>query len=168
MKTNPFFFLAFVTLCFLSACTVRPTQYEYGQLGAYEQARARQESNDLITQSLFDSKDRTISEADIQRLLNGKIRIPDTVRLAVYKHASSSMNRYYSSWYSNEEYLKTQQSYIDTLIAQLKTAAKVQKVTVVPSLMTSVYPNITQLRESAVRLQADMLLVFSGLILSLL
>ena len=38
---------------------------------------------ETITESLFDSKDRTISEADIQRLLNGDIKLPDTIRIAI-------------------------------------------------------------------------------------
>ena len=53
------------------------------------------ESPEVITKSLFDSKDRTISEEDIQRILNGKIIIPDTVRVAIFRYPSSSINRYY-------------------------------------------------------------------------
>jgi hypothetical protein len=53
---------------------------------------------EIITKSLFDAKDRTISEEDIQRLLNGRIKIRDTVRVALFKYASTSINRYYTNW----------------------------------------------------------------------
>lgn len=116
---------------------------------------------EVITRSLFDSKDRSISEEDIQRLLNGKIKIPDTVRVALFKYSSTSINRYYSNWWTDEEYLKTQQSFVDTLVHEIKFAGRVKKIIPVPALMTSVNPNMTQLRETAVRLQADVLIVYS-------
>lgn len=153
MKTQKLLTLTVTALILAGCSTTRPVNY-----GLEPQQTDKQE---VITQSLFDSKDRTISEQDIQRLLKGKIIIPDTIRVAVYKYASTSMNRYYSYYWNDEEYLKTQQSYIDTLVEQLKTSDKVKKVIMVPSIMISKYPNITQLRESAVRLQADLLLVFS-------
>jgi PBP1b-binding outer membrane lipoprotein LpoB len=153
MKIQKLLTLTVTALIFASCSTTRPVNY-----GLEQQQTDKQE---VITQSLFDSQDRTISEQDIQRLLRGKIIIPDTIRIAVFKYASTSMNRYYSYNLNDEEFLKTQQSYIDTLVTQLKTSDKVKKVIMVPSIMTSKYPNITQLRESAVRLQADLLLVFS-------
>ena len=116
---------------------------------------------EVITQSLFDSKDRTISEEDIHRLLKGKIVLPDTVRVALFKYSSTSINRYYTNWWTDEEYLKTQQSFVDTLVNQIGLAKKVKKVIPVPTLMTTANPNITQLRETAVRLQADILVVYS-------
>jgi hypothetical protein len=116
---------------------------------------------EVITMSLFDSKDRTISEEDIHRLLDGRIVIGDTVRIAVFKHASASINRYYTNWWTDEEYLKTQQSFVDTLVHQIRLSRKVKKVIPVPALMTGTNPGITQLRETAVRLQADLLIVYS-------
>ncbi len=116
---------------------------------------------DIITESLFDDKEATLSEADIQRLLSGRIVLPDTVRVAVYKYGSAATNRYYSNYWYNEEYLKIQQNYIDILVSKVKEAEKVKKVILMPSLMTPRKNGMTQLRESAVRLQADLLLVFT-------
>ncbi len=114
-----------------------------------------------LTKSLFDSKDRTISEEDIQKLLNGKVVLPPNLRVALFKYGSTSMNRYYSNWRSDEEYLKTQQNFVDTLAGQLTSSKRIKRVFPVPSLVTSSAPNITQLRETAVRLQSDVLVVFS-------
>lgn len=121
----------------------------------------QEREQEVITESLFQSKDQSISEADIQRLLNGKIRIPDTVRVAIYKYASTSVSRYYSYYWNNEEYLKSQQGFQEILVRELGKSAKVQKVILVPAIMASRNPNITQLRESAVRLQADLLFVYT-------
>jgi len=116
---------------------------------------------EFITRSLFDAKDRTISEEDIQRLLDGRIKLQDTLRVAIFKYSSSSINRYYTNWWTDEEYLKTQQSFVDTLTQAIGNSARVRKVFPVPSLMTSTNPNMTQLRETAVRLQADILIVYA-------
>lgn len=119
------------------------------------------DKQELISRSLFNDKDRTISEEDIQRLLDGRIAIGDTVCVALFKFSGSSINRYYTNWWSDEEYLKTQQSFVDTLTNHIRKASKVKKIFPVPSLMTDQHPNMTQLRETAVRLQADILIVYA-------
>jgi hypothetical protein len=119
------------------------------------------EDPDPIRQSLFDSKDRTISEDNIQKLLNGKLVLPDTVRIALYQYSKSPRNRYYTGYSSDEDFLKAQQSFVDTLIHHLSQSHRVSKIVLIPSLMISSTPNITSMRETAVRLQADLLLVFS-------
>jgi hypothetical protein len=145
----PAFISPLLVIIVLSGCRSAPTAF-------YDPG-----SRDVITTSLFDSKERTISEDDIQRLLNGKIMIGDTVRVALFKFGSASINRYYTSWWTDEEYLKTQQSFVDTLVREIGLSAKVKKVIPVPALMTSREPKMTELRETAVRLQADILIVYA-------
>lgn len=111
-----------------------------------------------LTESLFDFKERTISEADIQRILDGKIGLPDTIRLAVFQFGGRPVQ--HRQWY-DEGSLKTRQQMVDTFTQALKGAYRVQEVLLLPAIVTGVNPNIHQLRESAVRLQADMLLVYS-------
>jgi hypothetical protein len=127
--------------------------------GRYEEA----DRPATITQSLFDSKDRTISEADIQRILDGKIVPPDTLRVAVYKFSGRITRRYSERHYpwADEDRLKIEQRILDTLITALRQSKRVQKVIVMPVLVTGYQPNIQQLREAAVRLQADMALIFT-------
>ena len=116
-----------------------------------------------ISQSLFNDKDRTISEDDIQKLLNGHFTLPDTLRVAVYKFGTTSLtyNRYYSN-YADELSVKAQQLFMDTLSTLLQGNSHVKRVNIIPTLMLSAQPTITQLREAAVRLQCDMLLVFAA------
>jgi hypothetical protein len=117
---------------------------------------------DAITSSLFDYKERSISEADIQRILNGNIRLPDTLRIAVYQDASMPSGRYYTYWDRyDENRLQTQQAMLDSFSTALRRSGRVSKVIAMPSLLVGTKPSINQLRESAVRLQADALLVFA-------
>ena len=120
-------------------------------------------SYDLIEKSLFNAPDRTISEEDIQRLLNGKLNIPDTVRIAIFDYSASSRSNYYSNYYlpwNDEERLKTQQGYIDTLRSGIARSRKVKKIVLMPSVMANANSSITNLRETAVRLQADYLMIY--------
>src|SRR4249919_2806314 len=50
---------------------------------------------DPILESLFEAKDRTISEENIRKLLDGKLMLPDTIRIAVYNYSRAPLNRYY-------------------------------------------------------------------------
>lgn len=141
-------------LIFLSSCAT----YQKAPLTSDDYNPVRQE---VIKESLFQDKDRTISEEDIRRLLDGKIDLPDTIRIAVFKYASTSNRSYYNYYWSNEEYLKLQEKFLESLMGELESSDRVQKVVLVPSVMISSKPNITQLREAAVRLQADMLFVYT-------
>ena len=150
--------------CLFSCGTSRtvPGTYQYNDRATLVMPNPEAMS-ESITQSLFQDQGRTISEADIQRLLDGEIKIPDSARLALYKisASSNSIRRYYSYQTSNEELLKWQQNQIETLSESINNSRQVSKVMLMPSLLTHNSPNLTNLRESAVRMQADLLLIFS-------
>lgn len=131
-----------------------------GPPGYYAYAWQASQS-ERIKESLFDSDERTISEEDIRRLLDGNVELPDTARVAIFNFGTSSLNKYYSSYRYNEEYLKSKQSYIEALTSTISESNRVEKVILMPSIMTNQDPTLTSLRESAVRLQADILIIFS-------
>jgi hypothetical protein len=121
-------------------------------------------NGDLIEKSLFNSPDRTISEEDIQKLLKGRIKVPDTIRIAIFNYSTYSQSNYYYNYYqswNDEELLKTQQQYIDTLRSTISSSPKVQKIILMPSIMANEKSTITNLREMAVRLQADYLMIYA-------
>lgn len=124
--------------------------------------RADRYSSEPISRSLFNDKDRTISEDDIQKLLDGHFSLPDTLRVAVYKLGATNTYSYRYYGFGDEVGVKAQQLYMDTLATILQNNTKVKRVNLVPSLMIAAQPNITQLREAAVRLQCDILLVFGS------
>ena len=80
--------------------------------------------------------------------------------MAIYNFGEHSVSKYYSSWRYDEEYLKLKQAYLETLSDKVISSDKVEKTILMPSILTSAYPTVTNLRESAVRVQADLLLVF--------
>jgi hypothetical protein len=116
----------------------------------------------IITESLFNDKDRTLSEESIKTLLDGKLILPDTLRVAVFKVGMN--NRFYSKMLYSRNYevsVRGQQSLFDSLATSLKQSPRVEQVHSIPTMMLSNYPNITQLREASVRLQSDILVVYS-------
>ena len=65
-----------------------------------------------ITQSLFSDKSSTISEENIQKILEGTYKLPQQLRLAMVRlEPTPQLKRYYWNYWSDEQYLKTQQSY---------------------------------------------------------
>jgi hypothetical protein len=90
--------------------------------------------------------------------------MPARAKVALLKFgdpAGSGARHYYGRYYwSDESYLKLQQGYTDTLSAALAQSEFIHEVTPLPSLMTPRNASIPVLREAAVRMQADLLLVF--------
>ncbi|MEM1121663.1 MAG: hypothetical protein AAGJ18_14525 [Bacteroidota bacterium] len=118
-------------------------------------------SRPILNRSLFEFKDRTLTEENIQTILSSDIVLPDTIRIALFNYSNQSLSRYYASYWNNEDYLKLQQEYIDMLAAKLENVLAVQKIILMPQLILGNSLNIFTLRESAVRLQADLLFIFS-------
>lgn len=141
-------------LCFLFAC------------GTYRQAAADSYSGNyadtVITQSLFNDRNSTISEENIQKLLDASYRLPGSIRVAMVRiDNNNAASRRYNYFSNDEDYLKTQQSYLDSFTSKLRQSGRVKKVSVIPEIVVSKTPGFTQLREAAVRLQADVVVVYS-------
>lgn len=147
-------FIAFIVF---TSCT--PPMHVASSYGS-----AQQNQSGTIDKSLFNDKDRTISEENIQKLLDGNILIGDSLKIALFNYSFYSKGSYYFKRYSpwnDEEFLKTQQEYINTLTSEINSTETVDKVILMPSMMANEASTITNLRETAVRLQADFLLVYS-------
>lgn len=149
MYSTKIFAALLTAALFFSACYVSKPAY-----GDYRS----QSADTLITQSLFTDKAATISEEGAQKILDGSYRLPQKIRVAVVKLESAQQRR---SWWSDEEYLKTQQSYLDLFTEKLKASARVTKLTVIPDLLLSKTPSFTQIREAALRMQADAVVVYA-------
>jgi hypothetical protein len=68
------------------------------------------------------------------------------------------MKKYY---WSDEEYLKTQQSYLDLFSEKFKQSSRVTKLSIIPDLLIYTTPSFTNVREAALRMQADIVVVYS-------
>ena len=117
-------------------------------------------SDTMLSQSLFNDKASTISEENIQKILDGNYRLPNKLRVAIVKLQGQNKQRSYWYW-SDEEYLKTEQSYIDLFTEKFKQSNRVSNVSIIPDLLLSKTPGFTNIREAAVRMQADVVVVYS-------
>jgi hypothetical protein len=121
-------------------------------------AQDRPSQDTLIIQSLFNDKSSNISEENIQKILDGSYRLPGTIRIAIVRLEVSKQQRYF---WNDESYLKTQQSYLDSFTARLMSSPRVTTIASIPDIIISKSPSFTNIREAAVRMQCDMVLVYS-------
>ena len=126
-------------------------------------ATAAYAERETISVSLFPSDKAVLGDEAIQRILSSKVELPPNAKVAVMRFPDRTGwgARYYGPYYwSDETYLRLQQGYIDSLSSALLQSQHVTEVTPLPALMTPQDASIPILREAAVRMQADLLLVF--------
>ncbi|RYF78057.1 MAG: hypothetical protein EON98_15875 [Chitinophagaceae bacterium] len=143
--------ISFVLPFFISCDVTRP-------IGNEIIARGVNPIDTLITQSLFADKGATITEENVQKILDGNYQLPQKLRAAIVKLENNQQRRY---WWNDEDYLKTQQSYLDLFTKKLTQSARVTKLSVIPDLLVSKSPSFTQIREAALRMQADVAVVYA-------
>ncbi len=143
------FLLAILTSCGSTRAYVGP------ELREQSYGYAAQEPP--ITESLFADESATISEENIRKILDGSYRLEDTLRVAIVKLPDYG-RRYYRT---DETYLKAQQTYLDLFTESLQNSRRVSRVSSIPDLLLSGKPTFTKIRESAVRTQSDIVVVYS-------
>jgi len=111
-----------------------------------------------ITQSLFSDQDATISEENIQRILNGKYTLPQKIRIAIVNLENIQYQR---SYWNNEDYLSSREKYLNILTENLKKHPRIESVSLIPQIMLPSSPSFNSIREGAVRMQADIVLIYS-------
>lgn len=111
-----------------------------------------------ITESLFQDKNANISEENIQKILNGEYILPKKLRVAIVNIENSQYKR---SYWNDENYLSSRQKYLETITGNLKEQVQIESVSLIPSIMLPVSPSFTSIRESAVRMEADIVLIYS-------
>jgi hypothetical protein len=118
----------------------------------------------VLESSLFQSDKDMLGEEAIQRILSSKLVIPDMISIALYRIQGSPQRaiRYYGyGYWRSEEYLKVQQSFISAISDEIAKSDRVLEVVSLPTLLTPKEPTISIIRETSVRLQADMVMVFT-------
>ncbi len=151
MKTTPLLFLTLASVL-LSGCSAgRPVAV------TPVAATAGYAAKEPIATSLFPSDQAVLGDEAVARILSSKVELPAKAKLALMKFPDRTPGGYYSH---DEEYLKLQQSQVDTLTKALLASDQIAEVVPLPTLMTPAQVSIPVLREAAVRMQADMLLVF--------
>jgi hypothetical protein len=117
----------------------------------------------VLESSLFPSDKSVLGEEAIQRILTSKFEMPKTIKVALFRLQDTQQERairYYGyGYWRSEEYLKIQQTYIETLSSEISKSDRVIEVASIPSVLTPKEPSLPIIRETAVRLQADTIMV---------
>lgn len=116
-----------------------------------------------LTTSLFKSDQAVLDDQSVDRILSSGVELPPSAKVALMKFQEpwgGGLRYYGSNYWRTEDYRKTQQSYIDTISGRLSDSDRVAEVILLPTLLTPTEATIPVLREAAVRLQAELLLVF--------
>lgn len=114
-----------------------------------------------LTQSLFMDQNATISEEHIDRILRSKYKLPEKIRLAIVRldAGESSVRSFYGGW-NDEQYIKSRQAYLDKFVTTLSQSSRISNVKVMPDILIPKSPGFTMIREAAIRMQADVVLVY--------
>ena len=144
-----------LTAALLSGCASMPTA------STPLMASAEYSAREPIATSLFPSDQAVLGDEAVARILSSKLELPAKTKLAIMKFPEGDGSRYYGRYYWRDEaYLKLQQAQLDALTKALLASDQITEVTPLPSLMTPSRVTLPVLREAAVRMQADLLLVF--------
>jgi hypothetical protein len=124
---------------------------------------AEYQERPVLETSVFESDKTVLDEQAIQRVLTSRFELPAIIKIALFRMPESQQHavRYYGyGYWRSEEYLKVQQEFVETITGAVAESPRVLEVALLPSLLTPQEPTIPVIREMAVRLQADMLMVF--------
>ena len=131
------------------------------QAGSHAQAYGAY-ADTMITQSLFADRNASISEENIQKILEGTYKLPQQLRVTIVRlEPNTQAKRHYWNYWSDEQYLKTQQAYLDQFAEKFRQSPRVTQLSIIPDLLISKTPTFTSIREAAVRMQADMVVVYA-------
>lgn len=114
-----------------------------------------------LAMSLFPADQAVMSDDVVARILSTRLRIPAKVKMALMRFPANDGSRFYGRYYwRDEDYLKLLQSQVEVLTMGLRSSESITEVVPLPSLMIPSRVSIPTLREAALRMQADLLLVF--------
>lgn len=114
-----------------------------------------------LTGSLFASDIKLLSNEAAQEILETPIPMRSDAKVALLNLTPGGLSlRVSRAAWRTEEYMDLQHRYVQTLVDGLMRAEKVREVVPIPSIMISEAMTLPLMREAAVRLQADLLLIY--------
>lgn len=138
-------------LCMLLAgCATykKSTSSDYMTSQAYQQ---REE----LTESSFTSDEAVLSNEDIERILNGRITLPQSARLAILRLGD------HNSWWSyGGAFGEASAAAVATFHEKLIPLERIHDVSGLPDILIPGKATIPRLREAAARYQSHLLLVY--------
>ncbi len=124
-------------------------------------SNSRRSNANELKSSLFGNDDKELSQSDIDRILDGILVKRENLRIAVFriKNKNSVLNKFYG--YNTEERLDTESKIDKTVLTEIVKSKYVKWAKPLPSLLEPEDLSIDKFRKAAVRLQADILVIFS-------
>ena len=139
--------VAIVTVMLVSGCASNSTQHRPESY--YSDSSVAEDSSDLF------GSGELLSDTDIERILNYKLKLPEKNRVAILKLSKDSYWRYYSNDFT-ELTDAISKEFIQTLIK----SERIYDASFLPSMLIPEKRTVPYLREAAARYQADLLLVY--------
>lgn len=96
-----------------------------------------------------------LSDADIERILNYRLKLPNENRVAILQLSTDLYWRYYSN-----DFVQLTDSISQNLIEKLIQSDKIYDASFLPGMLVPEKRTVPYLREAAARYQADLLLVY--------
>ena len=112
-----------------------------------------------IPVSLFPADQAILPDAAVAKILASSVQVYEKPKLAIIKFPDQGSQFYGPYYWRNEDYVKLQESQITALTSPLP-LEQLGRVFPLPSLMTPRQMSIPLLREAAVRVQADLLVIY--------
>jgi hypothetical protein len=104
--------------------------------------------------SLFPGDQLVLNDPQIEKIFGTKIGVPENGKLSVVRYGA------WRAWYWSEEFARLDQQSLDEFLARLKGVKKLRTVQIVPEMLLPRQMDIPHLRETAARVQADLLLIY--------
>jgi hypothetical protein len=144
--------LSFAALALLSGCSSVGTP---GGVVAEESALAKYAPADAATPaSLFPGDQVVLTDQQIDRIFATRIAVPDSAKLCVVRYGGWPM------MFWSEEFARLDQQSLEEFLAKLRGVKRLRTVQVMPEMLLPRQMDIPHLRETAARVQADLLLVY--------
>lgn len=128
-----------------------------GSVGSAESAEgspALSESSPAATASLFPGDQVVLSDQQIERIFQTRIEAPANAKLAVVRYGN------WPAWYWSEEFARLDQQSLQAFLDKLRSVPTLRTVQIVPEMLVPRQMDVPHLRETAARVQADLLLIY--------
>jgi len=116
-----------------------------------------------IEGSLFASDQAVLSDAAVTKALDGVVSVPADARVALLDLSPEQQSVRYYGWayWRSEQYMNQQQRYFHALAVPLVEKKGVKAVVPMPSFTINKKMSLPQIREAAVRMQIDTLVIYA-------
>lgn len=120
-------FILLLLLLIISGCATYHPPASEGALSGVDR-----QPDKVITQSLFNDRQSSISEQDIQTILDGHYRLPATLRVSLVNLSSPQRT---PSYWGDENSMKNQQRYLDLFSQNFRSSHRVVSVGSIPDIL---------------------------------